>query len=419
MKKVFATVLAVFLFMTMFGTSIKAQGVQLPVLMYHSVDTTGGMYSVTPEKLEKDVTDLKRAGYTPVSLDEVIAFVHRGEELPDKPVVLTFDDGYENNYSTLLPMAERLDFKFEVFTVAGFVHYSPYAMEWDQVAKLNNSPYGAIGCHTYNLHSYTPDGREGVLRMKGENFREWEHIFRNDLCVAKSVFIDNTGYAPVAFAYPNGKFSAETDRILREEGYIVTITTEPGVNRVEQGNMESLYLMLRISMDANNSSPVDEIEKHRDISYTNAILKEKAAVWSSVNVSRKEALDSLFGEKFKSTRYNLSSIEGYSDLKHADAYTRALFARCVGNNIISGFPDWTMRPSHYITRGEFALLLARRTGYDGRSAIHKFTDSSWWNEGALSWCYEKGYMIGYGEEFGVNDFLTKEQINLVCTRAGL
>lgn len=419
MKKVFATILAVFLFVTSFYATIEAQGVELPVLMYHSVDNTGGTFSVTAEKLEQDIIELKNAGYTPVGFDEVIGFVHRGEELPDKPVVLTFDDGYENNYSIVLPMAERLGFKFEVFTVAGFIHYSPYAMKWGQVAQLNNSPYGAIGCHTNNLHSYTADGRAGVLRMEGENFREWEHVLRSDLSAAKTLFVGNTGYAPRTFAYPNGKFSAEADRLLREEGYLVTVTTEPGVNVIEKGDIESLYLMLRISMDGGLSSPVKAIKQFSHIKSTPAIANAKANVWSEVNVSRFEALRVLYGKQFESVKPNVQFIAGYSDLIYADSKVRELFAACVENNIVSGFPDWTMRPSHYITRGEFAVLLARMTGYDGRGVTHRFTDSAAWNDWALSWCCEKGYMIGYGEQFGVNDFLTKEQIDLVCSRAGL
>ncbi len=75
-----------------------------------------------------------------------------------------------------------------------------------------------------------------------------------------------------------------------------------------------------------------------------------------------------------------------------------------------------MRPDHYITRGEFAVLLARGTGYDGREANHYFSDSLDWNYRELSWCAEKGYMIGYGDLFGVNDFLTNEQLDIILER---
>lgn len=409
----------VFIIMCVLTCTVNICAKELPVLMYHSVDYSGGMYSVTPEKLESDIMALKAAGYSTVSFDDVIAYVYNGVELPEKCVVLTFDDGYENNCSILLPMAERLGFKYEVFTVAGFVHYGEYAMEWEDVRKLVESPYAGIGCHTYNLHSYIGDGRWGVVQKEGEDFRQWEHIVRNDLSIAKSFFIEKAGCRPKTFAYPFGKFSAEADKILRENGYLVTVTTEAGINEVEKGNAESLYLMMRISMDGQSASAVDMINGCRGKNKTAKIDAAKNNMWGKINVSRYYALRVLYEKKLSNMAYNLDYIAWYSDLKHADDGQKVLFAKCVEKNIVTGFPDWTMRPEHYITRGEFAVLLARRTGYDGRAVTHRFTDSASWNDWALSWCYEKGYMIGYGETFGINDFLTKEQIELVCERVGL
>ncbi|MBQ7875908.1 MAG: polysaccharide deacetylase family protein [Clostridia bacterium] len=414
MKKVF-----IVLMIMLFTGAVDASAAELPVLMYHSVDYTGGMYAVTPEKLESDIKELHANGYTTVSFDEVIDYVYGNGTLPEKSVVITFDDGYENNCTTLLPLAEKLGFKYEVFTVAGFIHYGEYAMEWNQVNKVLNSPYAGIGCHTYNLHSYIGDGRWGIVRKEGENFREWENIIRHDLSMAKILFMDNTGYSPNTFAYPFGNFSPEADRILREEGYLVTVTTEPGINVIEKGDAESLYLMMRISMDGQTASALEMINGCKDKTYNQSIADAKSKVWSERNVSRRYALAALYEKKFKDKPYDMKYVMPYTDLKYEAESTKILFARCIGNNIIAGFPDWTMRPGNYITRGEFAVLLARCTGYDGRGVTHYFADSAAWNDWALSWCYEKGYMIGYGESFGVNDFLTKEQINLVIERVGL
>ncbi len=414
MKKVFI----IFMIM-LIGGAVRVSAAELPVLMYHSVDYTGGMYTVTPEKLESDIKELQANGYTTVSFDEVINYVYGDGTLPEKSVVITFDDGYENNCTTLLPMAEKLGFKYEVFTVAGFIHYGEMAMEWNQVKKLHTSPYANIGCHTYNLHSYIGDGRWGIVRKEGESFREWETIVRRDLSMAKTFFMDNIGANPKTFAYPFGNFSPEAERILREQGYLVTVTTEPGINMVQKGNAESLYLMMRISMDGQKESALDMINGCKNKTYSQSIADAKSKVWSEKNVSRRYALAALYEKKFKDIPYNMKYVVPYTDLKYEDESVKILFARCIENNIIAGFPDWTMRPDNYITRGEFAVLLARRTGYDGRGVTHYFADSAPWNDWALSWCYEKGYMIGYGESFGVNDFLTKEQIDLVIRRVGL
>lgn len=410
--------LIMFLFVFLYG-AISASAVELPILMYHSVDDENGPYSVSPAKLESDIQGLLDEGYTTVSIAEVIDFVYSDGVLPEKPVMLTFDDGYENNCTTLLPIAERLGVKFEVFAVAGFINYNSFAMNWDEVKMVNESPYGNIECHTYNLHSFEDMTRRGVVRKEGEPFREWEHIFRDDLSDAKNFFMDNMGDTTVAFAYPFGNFTSETDRILRESGYKMTVTTEAGVNEINKGDYESLYLMMRISMDGKAISALDEIKGFSDIHTNEKTQLAKMGIWKEMNVSRLYAITTLYGQRLANDDFNLEYIESYKDLKHEDPIIRALFAKCVHKCIISGFSDWTMRPNHYITRGEFAVLLARCTDYDGREAVHKFADSAEWNDWALSWCYEKGYMLGYGESFGVNDFLTKEQIDTVAQRAGL
>ncbi len=399
------------------STALKISAKELPILMYHSVDYSGGMYAVTPEKFESDIISLINSGYTPVDFKEVIDYVYNGEELPEKPVVITLDDGYKNNCTAVLPLAEKYNAKVEVFAVAGFINVSSEAMSWNEAKAFHESEYANIGCHTYNLH-FNP-GRKGVLRISGEDYRAWEHLLRNDLSVARWLFTDFMGDNPVTFAYPYGSFSSECENILREEGFRVTVTTEPGVNVIEKGDKEALYLMLRISMDGKSTSAVNEINKYAHVHTTTAIKNCKNNVNPGYLVSRGKALESLYGDKLRWVRADLHYISAYTDMKHVSVKTKELFAKCVENNIISGFPDWTMRPSHYITRGEFAVLLARRTGYDGRGVSISFTDASDWNSWALSWCAEKGYMIGYGESFGVNDFLTNEQINVVCERVGL
>ncbi len=409
MKKVI-----MFLLFFLFCGTITASAVNLPVLMYHSVESNGGTYSATPEKFKADLESVINAGYTPVSFDEVIAYVYDGKELPQKPVVITLDDGYENNYTTVFPILKQLNAKAEIFAIAGFINVGESALSRTEAKELNDSEYAAVGCHTYNLHE--DPQHVGVVRNKNENFRQWEHLFRNDLLTAKQLFSDFLGENPVKFAYPHGSFSAETENVLREAGYLVTLTTEPGVNIIEKGDKESLYLMLRISMDSKKDLAAQEIQRYSSFNTSAAIQNCKNNLTLGKYVSREKALQALFSKKFENTPANLEYIADYADLKYASVNTKELFAKCVENNIISGFPDRTMRPDHYITRGEFAVLLARCTGYDGRETSHHFADSLDWNDRELSWCAEKGYMIGYGDSFGINDLLTAEQFDIILER---
>lgn len=388
---------------------------QVPVLMYHSVENSVGTYYVTPDKLRYDIASLKSAGYTPVLFEDLIDFVYNGASLPEKPVVLTFDDGYKNNYDTLLPLARELGFKFEVFGVIGGIGYNPRSMNWDEARYLDESEEADLGCHTYNLHYDA--SRRGVKRNPWEDFSSWEHIFRTDLRYAHTTVCENLGTPPDIFAYPFGAFSAEAEKILRETGYIATVTTEPGINTVEQGNIESLYLMMRISMDGTYYSAVEMINKYSHISTTPAIDTERTAAQGISYASRRDALKALYSDDFEGMTADLSYLNWYADTKYLDEETSRLMALSVSTCKIGGFEDCTIRPYHYITRGEFAVILARNCGYAGESVKYFFTDANDWNYEFISWCAEKGYMQGYGDgTFGVNDFLTLEQLALICER---
>lgn len=418
-KVVFALLCASIGVMAIVGFPLKSGAKELPILMYHSVDYTGGMYTVTPEKLESDIRGLTEKGYETVSFEEVIDYVYSDGTLPDKCVVITFDDGYKNNCTTLLPMAQRLGFKYEVFTVAGFVHYGLEALEWDEVKKIENSPYGAIGCHTYNLHGASFDGRSGMERKDGESFTEWESAVRHDLYMAKKLFTDNMGKCPNTFAYPYGSFCAQTDKFLREAGYLVTVTTEPGINSVKKGDKEALDMMKRISMDSQAYSAVDMIESCKKYKESEKIKTEKEKISKIDYVSRKKAVMALYEKKYAGKKCDGNIIAGYADMEYEAENVKTVFANCVKDNVIAGFSDRTMRCDNYITRGQFAVLVARRCGYDGRKVTKQYPDGSSWNDWALSYCYEKGYMVGYADRFGVDEPLTEKHMNIVLKRAGL
>ena len=100
---------------------------QVPILMYHhlSEDVTNSEM-VSPEQFEAQIRALSEAGYTGVSFDELQAYVLRGEPLPEKPVVITFDDGYRSNYTLAYPILQKYGMKATIFAVGvsfGTDHY--------------------------------------------------------------------------------------------------------------------------------------------------------------------------------------------------------------------------------------------------------------------------------------------------------
>ena len=137
----------------------------IPVLMYHSIDDTKGPYSVTAEKFKSDMDGLLKAGYTPVSYDEVVSFVHGDGSLPKKPVLITFDDGYKNNYEVVYPIVKEKNIKTGIFTIGSFIEYGDNAFTLDMAKEMEKSGLVGIGSHTYDLHRFDKKKRIGVTRM--------------------------------------------------------------------------------------------------------------------------------------------------------------------------------------------------------------------------------------------------------------
>ena len=93
----------------------------VPIVMYHKISVSQrslGKHVIAPEELEADLRYLTENGYETVFMADLIAFVHEGRPLPDKPIVLTFDDGYYNNYSKGMPLLEQYDMKMVLSVIS-------------------------------------------------------------------------------------------------------------------------------------------------------------------------------------------------------------------------------------------------------------------------------------------------------------
>ncbi len=104
----------VILLVMSFGVIIHSigndNGKELVVIMYHSVlkDTArSGKYIVTPDNLENDIKYLAEHGYTSVLPSDIISYVYENKPLPEKPYLITLDDGSYNNLTYVLPILER------------------------------------------------------------------------------------------------------------------------------------------------------------------------------------------------------------------------------------------------------------------------------------------------------------------------
>lgn len=232
--------------------SSRIEGVELPVIMYHQLtksESRAGRYVLTVEQFEKDLRYLKENGYETVTVHQLMDFSQGKCNIPEKAVMLTFDDGCETLYAYALPLLEKYGFTAVGFAVGALAdHYSEiddhnlnYSnLDWDEIKELCNGDVIDIQSHSYDLHKNTGD-RSGIKKKKSETFEQYSEFLSVDALKMKEKMLEYTGKAPVAIAYPFGSFSSESKDILKKCGIKMAFTCEEKVNIIKKAESEWLF----------------------------------------------------------------------------------------------------------------------------------------------------------------------------------
>lgn len=229
--------------------------IDVPIIMYHSIlkdSSRSNKYTVTPAVLEEDLKYIKDKGYTTVTISDLISYVYDDSPLPEKPIVLTFDDGHYNNYGYLFPLLEKYDMKAVISIVGSYtdkftetdeanLNYS--YLRWKDIKELMDTGRIEFQNHTYNLHSNTGK-RIGTKKIKGETDEHYKSILKDDILKLQQEFEENTIYTPKCFTYPFGGISNASLDIIKELGFKASLSCEQGINKLTK-NPNSLYLLKR------------------------------------------------------------------------------------------------------------------------------------------------------------------------------
>ncbi len=234
----------------------------VPILMYHNLDLTEQSdATVTVSDFESHIKALAEAGYTAVTLDELYSYVTEGARLPEKPIVITFDDGYMSNYEYAFPILHGYGMCATVFAIGysfGCDTYKDtgvgiYPHFGDAEAlEMVRSGVIDIQSHTYDMHASEviegEDARVTVAALARESEEEYIAALREDIRKSKSLLEGATGEKVTALAYPRGYYNPVSQRVFTEEGIRITLTTEHRKNTVIRGLPQSLLGMGRFSV---------------------------------------------------------------------------------------------------------------------------------------------------------------------------
>ncbi len=233
---------------SVFSSEQPKEGVFLPIVMYHSItEQVICDDQITPHMLEEDLAYLEAHGYETVLPADLVDYVHGRKALPEKPVMLTFDDGFYNNLSAALPLLEEYGMCAVVSVVGSFTeelavadpHVPAYSyLTWEDIRTLLDSGRIEIGSHTYDLHHN--DSRAGCSIMYGESVERYTAMLTEDISRLQQRMQEETGFTPISFAYPYGYICKESLPILQNLGFTCTFTCYERPNYIVQ-DMDCLY----------------------------------------------------------------------------------------------------------------------------------------------------------------------------------
>lgn len=235
-KRLLFSLLAVSLLFLLIGCVLMRSAPGVPVLNYHQVEEkNGNPLTLWPDQFETQMSYLADEGYTTITIDEMMDALENGTPLPDKPVIITFDDGYVDNYEYAYPILKKYGFKATIFLIYDFTNAYPNYLTWDQINEMKES-----GLIRFESHTMT-HANLAELTSTDE--------LRHEIADSHDLLSDKLGYDMHYIAYPGGRVNAEIEEITRAAGYRGGFTVHYGLSTPEEGR----YQMDRIPIFGANT----------------------------------------------------------------------------------------------------------------------------------------------------------------------
>ena len=195
--------------------------ITMPVIMYHHIQPMEladklGHSSLTVDSniFDQHIAYLKENNYTAISLEELVSALYARRNLPDKPVMITLDDGYDDNYTYAFMTAKKHRMVMNFMIPTGLVN-TPGYVTWDHLREMRDNPYATIYNHTTTHAGLGVITKEQIIQeTTGAN---------NDLNT-------HLGITNKYMIYPYGSYSDIAIDTLKELGFIAGVSTDPGRN---------------------------------------------------------------------------------------------------------------------------------------------------------------------------------------------
>ena len=215
MKKILAvTILILLAAGKIFAQNVTeiAEGSKILVLNYHQIQNKSTSLSIPLADFDAQMRYLSSQGYISITPEELYSGLSGELELPKKPVLITFDDGYADNYTNAFPILQRYGMRATIFIIPAFVGVYQNYLTWDEILEMQD---GGITFESHTMHHY-----------KLEELPDDE--IRSELLNSKQTLEEHLGQPVEFLAYPTGTYNLHIAGIAKEVGYKGAFTIKYG-----------------------------------------------------------------------------------------------------------------------------------------------------------------------------------------------
>ena len=209
----------------------------VPIIMYHSVHEGEPKKAnvVSPKIFKEQMEYIKRGGYQVISLKTLVELTKTGKISGKKHVVITFDDGFEDNYTHAFPVLKKYGFPATIFTSVVTLGQEGW-LKWHQIFEMEQH---GISMESHTLtQAYLPSLSEAEARK--------------EIVESKKILEDNLGHRIYFISYPTGGFSEKIKHIVKDAGYLGACTTNRGYDRLNK----DVFELKRIKLGNNDTSGI-------------------------------------------------------------------------------------------------------------------------------------------------------------------
>ena len=256
-------------------TGFLPPAVEVPILMYHNLVENQNDPAISKDTMwigqfRRQMELLRKNGFHAISLQQLIDLAQKGKALPEKPVLITFDDGYRSVYELAFPVLQEYEMQAVVFPIGVSVGKDTYKdtgipitphFTWEQAREMADSGLVSIQSHTYDMHQMktfeTAAGgkllRPNILQQSWETEEEYAQALLADLNHSRNDIQEQTGQTVVALSYPGGSYNALSEKLLASFGIQCTFTIHPGKAVIQPWSPASLYALNRFYVQSETS----------------------------------------------------------------------------------------------------------------------------------------------------------------------